>query len=192
MKLNGQKSKLKQKIQILDLEHAEEGDNNFDNGLGIMEKEKQFLTKLQAEFGHCQLCGPTKACKINVSGSHQKLSNQQLSSWALASATGTHNVILKMPLNNDLFGTFFKKSRSVHEAATTNAPQPTYPQYMPQPYDTTDANDGQSPAYQASGSKLTTSFPSSNPPELDTMNPYPEITDFIQKLQDYQPKQQLL
>ncbi|KAJ7694014.1 hypothetical protein B0H14DRAFT_3530889 [Mycena olivaceomarginata] len=36
----------KQKIQIMDLEHAESGDDDFDNSLGIMEKEKKRLGEL--------------------------------------------------------------------------------------------------------------------------------------------------
>ncbi|KAJ7359800.1 hypothetical protein DFH08DRAFT_801561 [Mycena albidolilacea] len=51
-----------QKIQIMDLEHAESRDDDFDNGLSIMDKEKKHLRELQGKYSRCQLCGPDKAC----------------------------------------------------------------------------------------------------------------------------------
>ncbi|KAJ7191297.1 hypothetical protein GGX14DRAFT_407233, partial [Mycena pura] len=57
------------KVPILDLEHAGSGDDDFDEGLGIMEKERTFVEQLQAKYGHCQLCGSDVACKIDVSAS---------------------------------------------------------------------------------------------------------------------------
>jgi hypothetical protein len=69
------KQKGKSKIQILDLEHKGSGDNNdFNECLGIMEKEKQLLEQLGTKLGNCQLCRPGKMCKITT---HHKLSNIQ-------------------------------------------------------------------------------------------------------------------
>ncbi|KAJ7739743.1 hypothetical protein B0H14DRAFT_2638202 [Mycena olivaceomarginata] len=74
----------KQKIQIMDLEHAESGDDDFDDGLGIMEKEKKRLGELQGKYSRCQLCCPDKACKVDVNGNHCRLSNNQLRAWSMA------------------------------------------------------------------------------------------------------------
>lgn len=72
----------KGKIQIMDLDHAESDDDDFDEGLGEMEQEAKFLQLLQNEYGHCQVCGPTKVCKITMSGGHHPLSNNQQRAWA--------------------------------------------------------------------------------------------------------------
>ncbi|KAJ7089151.1 hypothetical protein C8R44DRAFT_892529 [Mycena epipterygia] len=71
------------KVQILDLDHAESGDDDFDEGLGGMEKETKCL-ELQKHYGHCQLCGPTKVCKITVAGTHHPMSNNQQRAWSQA------------------------------------------------------------------------------------------------------------
>ncbi|KAJ7447825.1 hypothetical protein FB451DRAFT_1375536 [Mycena latifolia] len=111
----------KAKVQILDLDHAESGDDDFDEGLGGMEAETKFVEQLQNEYGRCQLCGPSKACKITASGTHHPLSNNQLRAWAQALALGTHNVTLKTPPRDlkgqGLFSMFFKSTarRSAHQ-----------------------------------------------------------------------------
>ncbi|KAJ7756497.1 hypothetical protein DFH07DRAFT_742574, partial [Mycena maculata] len=104
----------KTKVQILDLDHAQSDDDDFDEGLGPMEDEGKFLEQLQSQYGHCQLCGPTKACKITIDGSHHKLSNNQLSAWAKALTLGMHAVTLKTPPRDvkgqSLFSMFFKSA----------------------------------------------------------------------------------
>jgi hypothetical protein len=82
------KGKSKQRIQILDLEHAGSRDDDFDDGLGIMEKEKKFLAELQAKYSRCQLCGPDKMCKIDIAGNHSKLNNPQIRAWSTALVCG--------------------------------------------------------------------------------------------------------
>lgn len=69
-------------MQILDLDHANSDDNDFDEGLGIMDKEMKLLEQLQKTYSVCQVCGPTKACKIDASAQHHKLNNNQLRGWA--------------------------------------------------------------------------------------------------------------
>ncbi|KAJ7718220.1 hypothetical protein B0H14DRAFT_2643411 [Mycena olivaceomarginata] len=52
IKLSGAGTKAgrgKAKIQFLNLEHAESGDDDFDEGLGLMEKERKRLAELQAK-----------------------------------------------------------------------------------------------------------------------------------------------
>ncbi|KAJ7084107.1 hypothetical protein C8R44DRAFT_894251 [Mycena epipterygia] len=77
------KTGCKFKVQILDLDHAESGDDDFDEGLGGMEKETKCL-ELQKHYGRCQLCGPTKVCKITVAGTHHPMSNNQQRAWSQA------------------------------------------------------------------------------------------------------------
>ncbi|KAJ7351606.1 hypothetical protein DFH08DRAFT_993266 [Mycena albidolilacea] len=72
----------KNRIRILDLEHTQSGEDDFDDGLGIMEKERNWIQQLQAKYTKCQLCGPTKSCKIDISSNHHNLSNNQLRAWA--------------------------------------------------------------------------------------------------------------
>jgi hypothetical protein len=66
---------------VLDLEHAEDGDDDFDEGVEVMAAEAKFVEQLQSKYSNCQLCGWSKACKIDVSGNHHPLSNNQLRGW---------------------------------------------------------------------------------------------------------------
>lgn len=67
---------------ILDLDHAASDDDDFDEGLGDMEKEAKSLEALQNQYGHCQSCGRNKACKIAVDGTHYPITNNQLRAWS--------------------------------------------------------------------------------------------------------------
>ena len=188
-----------------------------------MDKESKFLSQLQNQYGHCQLCGTTKACKITVAGAHHPLSNNQLSAWAKSlvcisfdfvirirltytQTLGKHGVTLRTPPRDvggqNLFSMFFKTS---HDAIAPSAiplqpqfgsmhspymmpphfpymspwgmPGPTGNPYMagPQPTNTTVTPTGKS---HASTSALPSTLPSSDPPDMDAPNPYPEISDF--------------
>lgn len=76
--------KLKQKsMAILDLDNSDDDDDDGDDG-SSMEKEKKSLEALQKELNRCQLCGPTKSCKIGKDGQHITLSFNQLRGWAIA------------------------------------------------------------------------------------------------------------
>ncbi|KAJ7749452.1 hypothetical protein B0H16DRAFT_1725099 [Mycena metata] len=183
------KGKGKDKMVILDLEHAGSGDDDFDEGLGIMEKERTFLAQLQTKYGRCQLCGPDKACKIDVTGSHCKLSNSQLRAWAHSLAVETRGVTDSTPPNDGLFGMFFKNSKSLPAAAAS------IPRGSPCLRDAAAVTPGTptpQPPSRASGSKLEPAFPSSDPPEMGAINPYPEIVDFLHELDGYQPRRNLL
>ncbi|KAF8185362.1 hypothetical protein K438DRAFT_1766005 [Mycena galopus ATCC 62051] len=54
------------KAPMLDLDHAESGDDDFDDGLGTMDQEIKSMEQLDNQYGHCQACGPTKFCKITA------------------------------------------------------------------------------------------------------------------------------
>jgi hypothetical protein len=71
-------------VPVLDLDHAESGDDDFDVGLGTMDQELKSMQELDDHYGHCQACGPTKICKITVAGTHHHLSNNQRCAWAKA------------------------------------------------------------------------------------------------------------
>src|ERR1700761_2779183 len=79
------------KIQILDLDHAGSGDDDFDPDLGIMAKETKFVEQLQKHHGFCQLCGPSKSCKIDQAANHVQLSNNQLRGWARSLVRTPHH-----------------------------------------------------------------------------------------------------
>ena len=76
-------TKGKKKPVVLDLDHKEDEDDEGDDD-GTMEKEKKFLKQLQRALGGCQLCGPSKSCKINRNGEHVNLTFNQLRGWAIA------------------------------------------------------------------------------------------------------------
>ncbi|KAJ7315173.1 hypothetical protein DFH08DRAFT_715892 [Mycena albidolilacea] len=204
----------KNRIPILDLEHAQSGEDDFDDGLGIMEKERNWIQQLQAKYTKCQLCGPTKSCKIDISGNHHNLSNNQLRAWAHSLAVGTHNVTLVTPPHDGLFSMFFKNSHG--PAPSTSAPPGPFPSFAPylamnsmNPYGfmppwgmhfpgnpTTPITPTPVPQPRSSPapgpSKLAAAFASSDPPDMGMVNPYPEITDFLHELDGYQPKRHLL
>jgi hypothetical protein len=48
------------------------------------------------------------------------------------------------------------------------------------------------PVAQASGSRTSPAFPSSDPPDMGAVSPYPEITDFLHELDGYQSRRRLL
>ncbi|KAJ7262651.1 hypothetical protein B0H12DRAFT_1231097 [Mycena haematopus] len=203
----------KAKIPILDLEHAESGDDDFDDGLGLMEKEKKRLEELQLKYSRCQLCGPDKACKVDINGSHSKLSNNQLRAWSAALALETHGVTLSTLPNDVLFGMFFKNSKSNSAASSMAQPPFPFPPYMPMnpinPYGMMPwAMPGMPPfgnlasprtptpnpqTARASGSnRRSPPIPSSDPPDMATANLYPEISGFLWKLDEFHPKRDLL
>ncbi|KAJ7219857.1 hypothetical protein C8J57DRAFT_1095062 [Mycena rebaudengoi] len=189
------------KIQILDLEHAVDGEDDFDEGLGTMADEMKFMEQLQRKYAHCQACGPLKVCKIGVSGQHHPLSHNQLSAWAKALSAATHGVTLVSPPKARAFSMFFKSSMpSAPEPPNPFAAMGPYNPYMlPAPWmpQHTFANHSMSTPMpsnippnlpEASTSKL----PSSDLPELGGANPYPEIDTFILKLSEHQPKRNLI
>ncbi|KAJ7834126.1 hypothetical protein B0H14DRAFT_3709689 [Mycena olivaceomarginata] len=171
------------------------GEDDFDDGLEIMEKERNWIQQLQAKYTKCQLCGPTKSCKIDISGNHHNLSNNQLCTWAHSLAVGTHNVTLVTPPHNGLFSMFFKHSDGL--APSTSAPPGPFPSFAPylamNPMNLYGFMPPWGMPFPAPGPlKLAAAFPSSDPPDMGMVNPYPEIIDFFHELDSYQPKQHLL
>ncbi|KAF8133504.1 hypothetical protein K438DRAFT_1787644 [Mycena galopus ATCC 62051] len=212
LKSAGAKPK-KGKLPILDLEHAGSGDDDFDEGLGIMDKEVKCLEQLQNHHGRCQRCGPSLSCKIDRAGNHHQLTNPQMRGWArsLLQATGTHKVTLNNPPQDDLFRMFHKISAT----PTTAAPEhPTFPgmgQYMGYPFMPPWAMQGPPAAGVFSSAPVTPSpavsrpshtshaststlpaFPSSDPPDMGALNPYTEIPEFIRQLHEYYPQRNLV
>ncbi|KAJ7079879.1 hypothetical protein C8R43DRAFT_1143200 [Mycena crocata] len=111
------------RLPVLDLEHTGSGDDDFDEGLGIMEKEMKFLEQLQNHHGRCQVCGPSKACKIDRGANHHHLTNNQLRGWSCSLAAGTYSVTLAQPPRDELFAMFHKELPS----APTRAAAPVAP-----------------------------------------------------------------
>ncbi|KAJ6522608.1 hypothetical protein B0H19DRAFT_1277299 [Mycena capillaripes] len=202
------------KVPVLDLDHAESGDDDFDVGLGTMDEELKSMQELDDHYGHCQACGPTKICKITVAGTHHHLSNNQRHAWAQALALKKNGVTLRTPprdvAGQNLFGMFFK---SVLSEAVPGPPMQNllsgmmpphmmgYP-YMPwglpghphmpsmQPIASTASPVSHAP--HASTSALPIVIPSSDPPDMGALNPYPEISDFLHQLDGYDPRRNML
>ncbi|KAJ6540589.1 hypothetical protein B0H19DRAFT_1077997 [Mycena capillaripes] len=203
----------KQNVQIFDLDHAQSGDDDFDDGLDIMQKEKRYLEQLESQYGKCHLCGPTKICKITIGGAHYHLSNNQLRDWSHSLAVGTHTVTLKTPPNDTIFSMFFENSKAapVEPASTPPIPMAQYmamnlmnpfgpipwamptlpPSFHGNP--TTPIMPTPAPLTSwAASSRLSPTFPSSDHLDIVAGNPYPEISYFLTKLNELQPRRQLL
>ncbi|KAJ7229773.1 hypothetical protein GGX14DRAFT_553279 [Mycena pura] len=231
------KVKSKEPPPLLDLEHAESGDDDFDDGLGIMEKEKKCLEQLQKHHATCRLCGDSKACKIDRSGNHHHLTHAQLRGWAralvpaflcsyftseanLSQASGIYDVTLVKPPRDELFSIFHahgnRAAPGAQPAAAAGPSQMAAMQQMmgmppyPYPYmpwasvpqfghgiaipgtpDTPTPVPRSSHSSSAVASALPSAFPSSDPPELDAVNPYPLISDFILRLDQHVPRRAL-
>lgn len=178
LKSAGAKPK-KGKLPMLDLEHAESGDDDFDDGLGIMDKEVKCLEQLQNHHGRCQRCGPSLSCKIDRAGNHHQLTNPQLRGWARSlvrldffiiafvftnlQAAGTHKVTLNNPPQDDLFGMFYKISATAPIAAPEHPTFPGMGQYMGYPFMPPWAMQGPPAGGVFSGSPVTPSPAVSRP-----------------------------
>ncbi|KAF7368539.1 hypothetical protein MVEN_00177200 [Mycena venus] len=203
----------KQKMQILALDHAQSGDDDFNDGLNIMEKEKRYLEQLESQYGKCQLCGPTKICKTTITGAHYHLSNNQLRNWSHSLAVGTHAVTLETPPNDTIFSMFFENSKaapvdpastppiSMAQQMTMNPINPfglmpwAMPTMLPSFHGNPTTSIMPTPAPLASwaaSSDPSSTFPSSDTPNMAAGNPYPEISYFLSKLNELQPRRQLL
>ena len=76
----GTTGRKKGKVPMMDLG---DDDDDEDDGDGMMEKENKAYEQLEKVLTKCQLCGPTKFCKINKAGEHICLSFQQCRGWAV-------------------------------------------------------------------------------------------------------------
>ncbi|KAJ7230137.1 hypothetical protein GGX14DRAFT_507989 [Mycena pura] len=213
----GSKGKSKQPPPLLDLEHAESGDDDFDDGLGIMEKETKSLQQLQKHHASCRLCGDTKACKVDRAGNHHHLTHSQLRGWARALAANTYDVTLVKPPRDELFTMFHAHGNRAGPGAKSAAAagpsshmaamqpmlgMPPY-QYMPwaqfghglaipgTPDTPTPEPRSFRPTEASSSSAVASAFLSSDPPDLDAANPYALISDFISRLDQHAPKRAL-
>ncbi|KAJ7194964.1 hypothetical protein GGX14DRAFT_575965 [Mycena pura] len=210
------------KLPILDLDHTESGDDDFDEGAGSMEQENKCMEQLDNEYGHCQACGPTKLCKITIAGTHHHLSNNQRRAWAQALLLKKNGVTLKTPprdiAGQNLFGMFFKSMLPVAiQPAVQNPfasqPGPAFPgmpnygaypyPYMPwgmpgglphalPPIATVPHVDASADTPRASGSRLPADVLSSDPPDMGALNPYPDISIFLRELDGREPRRKLL
>ncbi|KAJ7239811.1 hypothetical protein C8J57DRAFT_1086172, partial [Mycena rebaudengoi] len=202
------------KVPVLDLDHAESGDDDFDEGVGTMDQEIKSMQQLDDHYGHCQACGTTKFCKITVAGTHHHLSNNQRRAWAQALALKKSGVTLRTPprdvAGQNLFGMFFK---SMLPEAVPGPSMPSLlsgmmpPQMMGYPYmpwglpghtqmppmpPIASAISLVSHSSHASTSALPVVMPSSDPPEMGALNPYPEISTFLHELDGYAPHRNML
>jgi hypothetical protein len=67
-------------LMDLDNDDNESGDKDED----AINKEKKALRDLKNTLRSCQLCGPTKFCKVNWTGKHISLSFNQRRGWSVA------------------------------------------------------------------------------------------------------------
>ncbi|KAJ7182125.1 hypothetical protein C8R46DRAFT_1314133 [Mycena filopes] len=202
----------KKAMPLLDLEHAQDGEDDFDSGLGIMEKESEKLEQLQKHYGRCQMCGPTKACKITIAGEHHPLSNNQLRAWAHCLAAETHGVTLQTPPHAKLFQMFFKSSGPAAPAPPSNQVMQSAPGYNGGPWNPPNHPYGypymggpmpplftlpMQPQFGGNGQNIASTsstrpaLASSDPPDMDAANPYPGIGDFITRLAIHHPQRNL-
>ncbi|KAF7328060.1 hypothetical protein MKEN_00387100 [Mycena kentingensis (nom. inval.)] len=176
------------KAPILDLEHANSGDDDFDEGLGSMDKETEWTKQVLAHHKKCMLCGPDKPCKIDRAGNHICLTFQMARGWGRSLAAGTYGVTLANPPRDELFHMFHgTKSAQTPGSATPGAPPPPPHFHTPYPLPLLAA------AARRSSIPVHTEppVPSSDPPAMDALNPYPEIGPFLEKLSAANPRRGL-
>ncbi|KAG6905177.1 hypothetical protein DXG01_004392 [Tephrocybe rancida] len=187
----------KGKKVVLDLDHEDSEDDDVDDG-GLMGNEAKQLEQLQAALSKCQLCGPTKSCKVARSGEHVALTHNQLCGWALSLAMGTHGVTLHTPPKSKLFLMFHGPAGgSTPAAAAPSTPVPNMgpymnmnPFFMTPPWFMPPGFMGTPTAVPAHVPQQPT-MPSSDPADDMDANPYPEISLFILRLHDHEPQRQL-
>ena len=80
--VRGGKGKLGKKLALIDLDNDDDDDDVGDDS--ILDKERSFLEKLERVLTRCQLCGPTKFCRISRNGDHVNLTFQQRRGWVVA------------------------------------------------------------------------------------------------------------
>lgn len=78
----GGKAKLGKKIALMDLDNDDEDDDAGDDS--VLDKEQKFHEQLEKRLTRCQLCGPTKFCRISRNGDHVNLTFQQRRGWVAA------------------------------------------------------------------------------------------------------------
>ncbi|CAK5278990.1 unnamed protein product [Mycena citricolor] len=174
-------NKKRKGLLLLDLDHAGSGDDDFDEGLGSMDREHKFLEQLQNKHGHCQVCGPGKLCKIDAFGRHHILSNGQQGAWAHALAVNTHGVTLDTLPRNDMFAMFRKSARTPYGFVPWGMGTPSAMPITPG----TPAHNGT--PWTSSRSTRDTLL-SSDPPEFEAANPYPELAEFLERLHSKHPR----
>lgn len=197
----------KGKVLMMDLG---DNDDDEDDGNGMMEKENKAYGQLEKVLTKCQLCGPTKFCKINKVGEHVCLSFQQRRGWAVALASGAHGVTLQNPPKSELFRDFSShpllSSKSAVSSPAVAPPGFMTPQAMGQPYmfpwymPPAPGYPGgypptptpmYPPPHQQPQPPPAHGIPSSDGFDDTYANPYPEINAFITKLSEKQPRRQL-
>jgi hypothetical protein len=72
------------KASLLDLDNDDDDDSAGDEDEDAIEKEKKALLNLEKTLRMCQLCGPTKFCKVNRTGKHVSLTFNQRRGWSVA------------------------------------------------------------------------------------------------------------
>ncbi|KIJ10237.1 hypothetical protein PAXINDRAFT_157675 [Paxillus involutus ATCC 200175] len=186
------------KASLLDLDN-DDNDDSGEEDEDAMEKKKKALHDLEKTLCACQLCGPTKFCKVNRTGKHISLSFNQRRGWSVALAHETSNVTLKTPPKGELFIEF----HSVKLVSDDNPHKPTsfapgiplspytYPfppgygwLMMPQPHWGMQVPSQQTPSSERRRRNETPS----SPPDFDIMLDYPTIAGFLEKLNAAYPQ----
>ncbi|KAJ3504064.1 hypothetical protein NLJ89_g8134 [Agrocybe chaxingu] len=205
--------KKKAKVTLMDLDNEDDDDN--EGGDELIEKEKEYLEQLGKILSKCQRCGPNAFCRISRNGDHVNLTFQQRRGWAIALAHGTHGVTLNSPPTSEMFQKFHgsgvaKKAVAGPEPSTPVAP----PMFMPSqmtpgamnpffmspwsmlPHPAMFASPGISAAEASPRHHVKTpakhELPSSDPPDKEGTEPYPEIEAFLMQLNKSQPRRSLM
>jgi hypothetical protein len=207
---------------ILDLDNSDDDDDDDSNEGGLMEKERKSIEELRQRLSKCQLCGPTKFCKIGKGGQHVALTFNQLRGWALAlviliqfaimtelhalQASGTHQVTLHTPPKGDLFAVFHSDhSSTAVPGPSTTTNMPPMPMigppggvfnpyaFMPPPwFMPSGAAPLPYPATPVPQPSLIDTTPSSDPFDDIGPNHYPETLAFFTMLDQKHPRRKLL
>jgi len=224
----GGKVKLGKKITLMDLDNDGEDDDAGDDS--ILDKEQKFHEQLEKLLTRCQLCGPTKFCRISRNGEHVNLTFQQRRGWVAAlvvlfcyytlvesdclqfdQAHGMHGVTLQTPPHSDLFADFHglaaAKKRDMPEPANPTVTAPLTPTMMMPPYmfpspwyaqpsipyANPPAGFPMMPQIAPGGLFRAEKhdLPSSDPPDEASLEPYPEIDAFLDRIEINNPKRKL-
>ncbi|KAJ7923691.1 hypothetical protein B0H13DRAFT_2400983 [Mycena leptocephala] len=184
LKSAGAKPK-KGKLPILDLEHAGSGDDDFDEGLGIMDKEVKCLEQLQNHHGRCQRCGPH--CRVKSIARETTTSSPTPAAWlgAITRRRPTTAASEQPPFLgwDSTWGT-----RSCHRGQCKHRQLQVFFQCTCYPL----AGCLSSLPRLSCINIYSTRLPSSDPPDMGALNPYTEIPEFIQQLNEYCPQRNLV
>ncbi|KIM48965.1 hypothetical protein M413DRAFT_21261 [Hebeloma cylindrosporum] len=194
----------KTSVALMDLNPMDSDEDDSDSDISFMEHEKEELQKLKTAHSACVKCGSSQRA------------------WATALAMASPNVTLNTPLKAQLFKELFtSKMVTALSASAPETPlqvsnqlaammNPAYPfmpmAYPPHPWMPTPPPQPhfsyphlpESPYYlqsepQSSSHRRKDDIPSSDPTDEDLQKPsYPDIAEFLTKLNEKHPRRNLI